>query len=139
MRKKSVNRPEAAEPDGDGALAAPAAPTESPTLPEEEAASPDGGGEELRLPIPHELSLLPLRDNVLFPAVVAPLTIASESSVRLIDDAALSNPRVIGVVTMRDPAIEQPEFENVYGVGVAAVIRMRMKMPNGIRLSVPGL
>src|SRR5581483_2102828 len=88
---------------------------------------------------PEELSLLPLRDNVLFPAVVAPLTISSENSIQLIDEAAVSNTRVIGVVTMRDPSIEHPEFGDVYPVGVAAVIRMMVKMPNGIRLIAQGL
>src|SRR4051812_44296736 len=59
------------------------------------------GGAEPRVPIPEELSLLPLRDNVMFPAVVAPLTVAREGSVKLIDDAAVGNTRVIGVVTMK--------------------------------------
>src|SRR5262249_28009407 len=49
------------------------------------------------------------------------------------------NNRIIGVVTMKDPNIEQPEFDNVYHVGVAAAIRMMVKMPNGIRLIVQGL
>src|SRR5207237_1254383 len=57
----------------------------------------------------------------------------------LIDDAAVSTPRVIGVVTMRDSEAEQPDFGDVYPVGVAAVIRMMVKMPNGIRLIVQGL
>jgi ATP-dependent Lon protease len=141
MPRKITPRPKAPDPDaeGNGATAEPSpAPPVAIEQPVAEATSEDGG-EDLRLPVPSELSLLPLRDNVLFPAVVAPLTISSESSVRLIDDAAVSNSRVIGVVTMRDASVEQPEFDNVYGVGVAAVIRMMMKMPNGIRLIVQGL
>src|SRR5262245_27859041 len=106
----------------------------------DEAPSRDGQADvELRLTVPGELALLPLRDNVLFPAVVAPLTVSREGSIKLIDDAAVSNTRVIGVVTLRDPSVDQPEFDNVHPVGVAAAIRMMVKMPNGIRLIVQGL
>src|SRR5438045_9634272 len=100
MRRKKINPASPAETaastDGTGpALAAPVEELEP-------AAAQNGPADELRQPVPGKLPLLPLRDNVLFPAVVAPLTISSESSVQLIDDAAVSNTRVIGVVTMRD-------------------------------------
>lgn len=115
------------------------APAPSPNG-DEAAAEGDGqSADQLRAAIPGELSLLPLRDNVLFPAVVAPLTVSREGSIKLVDDAAVSNTRIIGVVTMRDPSVEQPTFENVYPVGVAAAIRMMVKMPDGVRLIVQGL
>jgi ATP-dependent Lon protease len=89
--------------------------------------------------IPGELSILPLRDNVLFPAVVAPLTVTREASVRLIDDAAVAESRIIGIVTLRDPSVEAPTYADLYPVGVAAAIRMMVKMPDGVRLIVHGL
>src|SRR4051794_15642558 len=108
-----------------------------------EAPAPEGeeGNEagEAAAAIPRELSILPLRDNVLFPAVVAPLTVTREASVKLIDDAAVAESRVIGIVTLRDPTVENPTFEDLYPVGVAAAIRMMVKMPEGVRLIVHGL
>jgi ATP-dependent Lon protease len=89
--------------------------------------------------VPKELSILPLRDNVLFPAVVAPLTVTREASVKLIDDAAVAESRIIGIVTLKDAGVETPRFEDLYPVGVAAVIRMMVKMPDGVRLIVHGL
>jgi ATP-dependent Lon protease len=99
----------------------------------------EGEEGESSFTLPRELSILPLRDNVLFPAVVAPLTVTRDASVRLIDDAAVAESRIIGIVTLRDAAIEAPEFKDLYGVGVAAAIRMMVKMPDGVRLIVHGL
>jgi len=89
--------------------------------------------------IPDELSILPLRDNVLFPAVVAPLTVTREASVKLIDDAAVAENRIIGIVTLKDPTLEAPTFADLHPVGVAAAIRMMVKMQDGVRLIVHGL
>src|SRR5207247_101657 len=76
-----------------------------PLVEADEEPGEDGGKgvESLRASVPGELSLLPLRDNVLFPAVVAPLTVTREGSVKLIEDASVTNARIIGVVTLRDP------------------------------------
>src|SRR5207249_6253122 len=63
----------------------------------------DPGADDTAIQIPGELSLLPLKEHVLFPAVVAPLTVTREASIKLVDDAAVANNRVIGVVTLRDP------------------------------------
>ncbi|MFN3651256.1 MAG: endopeptidase La [Armatimonadota bacterium] len=98
----------------------------------------EGEGDLLSL-IPSELSILPLRDNVLFPAVVAPLTVTREASVKLIDDAAVAESRIIGIVTLKDATVEVPKFDDLHPVGVAAAIRMMVKMPDGVRLIVHGL
>src|SRR5687768_77898 len=104
-----------------------------------EEAGDDGAGADPLAQIPRELSILPLRDNVLFPAVVAPLTVTRDASVRLIDDAAVAESRIIGIATLRDPTLETPAFADLYPVGVAAAIRMMVKMPDGVRLIVHGL
>jgi ATP-dependent Lon protease len=110
---------------------------------ERETPGPDHGGDpgadDAAIQIPAELSLLPLKEHVLFPSVVAPLTVTREASIKLVDDAAVANNRVIGVVTLRDPNIEQPGIDDVYPVGTAAAIRMMVKMPDGVRLIVQGL
>ncbi|HHX41180.1 MAG TPA: endopeptidase La [Armatimonadetes bacterium] len=97
------------------------------------------GGEESGVSIPEELSLLPLRDTVLFPVVVVPLAVSRESSVKLIDDAAVSGSRVIGTVAMKSPEIEKPTLDDVYRIGTAAVIHTMLKLPEGVRLIVQGL
>src|SRR5579862_4682010 len=72
-----------------------------PTGPEaEEENGRRGEAQESSEVIPRELSILPLRDNVLFPAVVAPLTVNREASIKLIDDAAVAESRIIGIVTL---------------------------------------
>src|SRR3954464_7563893 len=109
-----------------------------PEAPAVEGGEGSGAGEGLAA-IPRELSILPLRDNVLFPAVVAPLTVTREASVKLIDDAAVAESRIIGIATLRDPSVETPTFDDLYPVGVAAAIRMMVKMPDGVRLIVHGL
>ncbi len=105
---------------------------------EEQAPAP-AGGEDGAVNIPEELSLLPLRDTVLFPVVVVPLAVSRESSVKLIDDAAVSGSRVIGTVAMKSPETEKPSLDDVYRVGTAAVIHTMLKLPEGIRLIVQGL
>ncbi len=89
--------------------------------------------------IPAILSLLPLRDTVLFPQAVLPLAVAREVSVHLVDEAMLGS-HLIGVVTQRDPAVEEPGPQDLYGVGTAGIIHKMLKYPDGtLRLVVQGL
>ena len=98
-----------------------------------------GDDPEPRVVIPDELSLLPLRGTVLFPLVVQPLQTGRESSVKLIDDAVVNEPRVIAVAAMKDATIEDPSIDDVYKVGVAAAIHTMLRLPDGQRLIVQGL
>ncbi len=94
---------------------------------------------DLALVLPDELAILPLRDTVLFPNSFMPLAVARESSVRLIDEA-LSSGKLIGVFTQRDPTVEDPGQEDLYGVGTASHIHKMFKLPDGsLRLIVQGL
>ena len=91
------------------------------------------------LGFPGELAILPLRDTVLFPNSFMPLAVARESSVRLIDEA-LSSGKLIGVFTQREPTVEDPRQEDLYGVGTASHIHKMFKLPDGsLRLIVQGL
>src|SRR5438876_8533972 len=91
------------------------------------------------LSIPAELPVLPLRDTVLFPNSFMPLAVARESSVRLIDDA-IANGKLIAVFTQRDASVDEPNQEDLYGVGTATHIHKMFKLPDGsLRLIVQGL
>ncbi|MBV9849981.1 MAG: endopeptidase La [Armatimonadetes bacterium] len=94
---------------------------------------------EGRPPIPDELSLLPLRDTVVFPVLVAPIAVGRENSVRLVDEAVAAGNRILGVVAMRDASVENPTAADIYPVGVAVVVRMMAKVPDGIRMIVQGV
>lgn len=79
---------------------------------------------------PAELPILPLRNNVLFPGVVIPITVGRDKSIKLIQDANRGN-KTIGVVTQLDQEEENPEFADLYNVGTVAQIVRLLKMPDG--------
>lgn len=89
--------------------------------------------------IPSELNLLPLRDSVVYPMLIAPLSVGRPQSVQLIDESVAVNNRIIGVVAQRDPTVEVPSPEDIYSFGCAVIIRTLVKMPDGIRLIVQGV
>ncbi|MBL8087671.1 MAG: endopeptidase La [Chthonomonas sp.] len=93
----------------------------------------------LRPDIPTEISLLPLRESVVYPMLVAPLSVTRETSIQLIDDSVASSNRVIGVVAQRQPENERPGFDDIYEVGCAVIIRTLVKMPEAVRLIVQGV
>jgi ATP-dependent Lon protease len=95
--------------------------------------------EEPRPVIPDELNILPLRDSVIYPMLIAPLSVARESSVQLIDESIVGNNRVIGVVAQKQPQDDAPGFEDVYTYGCAVIIRTLVKMPDAVRLIVQGI
>ena len=78
--------------------------------------------------IPEELPLLPVRDTVLFPHAVLPLTIGRESSIALVQ--SLGENRFLGVVTQRDPRVDAPGPNDLHQVGAVAVIHKVIRMPN---------
>ena len=96
--------------------------------------------EEERKPVvPDEISILPLRDSVIYPMLIAPLSITRDGGVKLIDDAVSGNNRVIGVVAQRDPQLDEPGFDGVYEYGCAVIIRTLVKLPDAVRLIVQGI
>jgi ATP-dependent Lon protease len=104
-----------------------------------EAVEPESPDEDFKPEIPSELNILPLRDSIIYPMLIAPLSVARESSVQLIDESIVGNNRVIGVVAQRNPHIEQPGFDDVYEYGCAVIIRTLVKMPDAVRLIVQGV
>ena len=90
-------------------------------------------------PIPEELSLLPLRDTVIFPVLVAPIAVGRENSIKLVDEAVSGGDRIIGVVALKDATVENPTAADIYPMGVAVIVRMMAKVPDGIRMIVQGV
>ena len=80
--------------------------------------------------IPAALSILPLRNTVLFPGVVIPITVGRDKSIHLIKDAYKGD-KIIGVVSQKDTAIEDPKFEDLNQVGTVAQIMKMLRMPDG--------
>ena len=79
---------------------------------------------------PSELPILPLRNNVLFPGVVIPITVGRDKSIKLIQEANKGN-KIIGVVSQKNQEEESPEFEDLNKIGTVAQIVRMLKMPDG--------
>lgn len=88
---------------------------------------------------PNEINLLPLREVVIVPQLVAPLGVGRENSIRLINDSTANGNRLIGVACMRNPNIENPSIDDVYKIGTIVAVRMMAQVTEGIRLVVQGL
>jgi ATP-dependent Lon protease len=89
--------------------------------------------------IPEELPILPLRGVVVYPLMVLPLTVGQPRSVRLIDDAVVSD-RLVGLVASQDAEIEEPTPDEVYRIGTVALIHRLIKSPDGtMRIIVQGI
>lgn len=96
----------------------------------------DGEGE---MQIPSELPVLPLRDIVIYPFMIVPLFVSRDRSIKGIDEA-LSQNRMILLVSQKDVDKEEPTQEDLYKVGTVAVIMRMLKLPDGrIRILIQGL
>ena len=93
-------------------------------LNESESDSMDG------IEIPNEISLLPLRNTVLFPGVVLPITVGRDKSIKAVNDAYKGD-KLIGVIAQKDSSIEDPETKDLESVGTIAKIIKLIKMPDG--------
>ena len=80
--------------------------------------------------LPETLPILPLRNTVLFPGVVIPITAGRDKSIQLIKDAN-NGSKVIGVVSQKDESIEDPTKKDIYKTGTVAKILKVLKMPDG--------
>ena len=80
--------------------------------------------------IPEELPILPLRNTVLFPGVVIPITAGRDKSIQLIKDANKGD-KIVGVVAQKNSEIEDPKSDDIHKTGVVAQILRVLKMPDG--------
>ena len=94
---------------------------------------------DAELRIPAELPVLPLRDMVVFPFIIAPLSVARELSIQAVD-RALSENRMILLVAQRDKDEEDPSSGDLHEIGTVAVIMRMLKLPDErIRVLVQGV
>lgn len=80
--------------------------------------------------LPEELSILPIKNTVLFPGVVIPITVARQKSIRLIKKAYQGN-RIIGVIAQKNKQAEEPGMEDLYRFGTVARIIKMLVLPDG--------
>jgi ATP-dependent Lon protease len=80
--------------------------------------------------LPEELPILPLRNTVIFPGVVAPITAGRDKSLRLIRDIK-EEPKYVGMITQKDGDTEEPTSDDVFPTGTLAQIVKSFKMPDG--------
>ncbi len=80
--------------------------------------------------VPEVLPILTLRNNILLPGVVIPISAGRDQSIRLIEDAEADN-RLIGVVAQKNPATQVPGKNDIYSIGTVARIQRIIKMPDG--------
>ncbi len=80
--------------------------------------------------LPDDIGILPLRNNVLFPGVVMPITVGRDRSIKLIQDA-YNNKKQIAVVSQKDSSLEEPEYKDLHEIGTVAQIIKLLKMPDG--------
>jgi ATP-dependent Lon protease len=80
--------------------------------------------------VPPVLPILPVRDTVLFPGAVLPLTVGRESSLALLDSLE-GDDKLLGVVAQHDPRLEEPAGSDLHNVGTLAKVHKMVRMPNG--------
>ena len=89
--------------------------------------------------IPDVLPVMALKDVVLFPYVIVPLSVGREKSVKAVDQALAQN-RLILLITQKDAKVDDPKPDELYEVGCVAVIMRMLKLPDGnIRILVQGI
>lgn len=95
-----------------------------PILPDED------GADGKKLDIPDTLAILPLRNTILFPGVVLPITIGRDKSILAVKEAYKGH-KLIGVLGQVDGSVEDPEFNDLFNIGTVAQIMRMIKMPDG--------
>ena len=86
--------------------------------------------DEAEIVVPSEIALLPLRNTVLFPGVVLPITVGRDKSIKAVSDAYKGD-KLIGVVAQKDSNIEDPAIKDLEDIGTVAKIVKLIKMPDG--------
>ncbi len=86
------------------------------------------------------LPILPLRNSVVFPASVVPINVGRPRSVRLVEDLVGHDRAVVGIVSQRDAAVDEPRFEDLYEIGtVARVVKVLRLGPNNYSVVLHGI
>src|SRR6266511_2349500 len=106
---------------------------------EDRMTEPNEAAKEEAIKIPDVLPVLPLKDLVIFPFIIVPLSVSREKSINAVDQALAEN-RVIMLTAQKDFQNEDPGEDDLYRVGTVAIIMRMLKLPDGrIRILVQGL
>ncbi|MCW3118198.1 MAG: lon, partial [Chitinophagaceae bacterium] len=97
-----------------------------PIIPLNESEGDNADGIE----IPTEIPILPLRNTVLFPGVVLPITVGRDKSIKAVNDAYKTD-KLVGVLAQKDSTVEDPAFSDLVNIGTVAKIVKQIKMPDG--------
>ncbi len=92
--------------------------------------TPEDEAEMINEELPATLPIMPLRNTVLFPGVVIPITAGRDTSIQLIKDANKGS-KVIGVVAQKDAGVEDPGISDINTMGTTARILRVLQMPDG--------
>ncbi|MGQ9653266.1 MAG: endopeptidase La [Thermodesulfobacteriota bacterium] len=91
------------------------------------------------LQLPEMVSIMPIREMVVFPKMIFPMIVGDEKAIKLVDEALVRD-RMIGLVAVRETQAREVQPEDLYVIGMGAVIHKMLKMPDGtLRLLVQGI
>jgi ATP-dependent Lon protease len=91
----------------------------------------EGDGLDDNEEIPEQVPILPIRNTVLFPGVVIPITVGRKKSIKLVKNAYENGDRNIGVVAQKDGSAEEPDSDDIYHIGTVAKIIKMLVLPDG--------
>src|SRR5438132_10362976 len=87
-----------------------------------------------------QLPLVPLRDMVVFPSMMAPFVVGRRGSIQALEATLSTSEKKIFLATQRDPKIDDPSMTEIYNVGVIATVVQNLKLPNqNVKVMVEGL
>jgi ATP-dependent Lon protease len=97
------------------------------------------GSKSLSIKIPQEIGILPLRDTVIFPFMIAPLIVGREKSIKLINDC-LAGQKIVGLIAQRKKEVEDPGLDELYHFGTVCKIHKMVRYPDQrVNIIVQGL
>src|SRR5229473_784351 len=87
-----------------------------------------------------QLPLVPLRDMVVFPSMMAPFVVGRRASILALEATLLTSEKKIFLATQRDPKVDDPSMDEIYSIGVVATVVQNLKLPNqNVKVMVEGL
>src|ERR1700694_2736561 len=87
-----------------------------------------------------QLPLVPLRDMVVFPSMMAPFVVGRRASITALEATLSTSEKRIFLATQRDPKVDDPSMDEIYNIGVVATVVQNLKLPNqNVKVMVEGL
>src|ERR1700757_1543614 len=87
-----------------------------------------------------QLPLVPLRDMVVYPSMMAPFVVGRRASILALEATLATSEKKIFLATQRDPKVDDPSMEEIYPIGVIATVVQNLKLPNqNVKVMVEGI